>query len=170
MKNSSILATLAAVVIVVTCSRIGEEAVSTTQDDMVAVSRMTVSLDRIAAEADLEAFLEYVSEDAVYMPPDEPAIVGKQAIRNWYANHYEHFTVDLQHEPLETDVFGDIIIHRGNALFSMTPRAGGESMSAYNKYLFVIKKQPDGSLKIWRAIFNSNVPPGAQSSDATGGA
>jgi ketosteroid isomerase-like protein len=158
MKTSSILAILAAVVIAVTCAREGEESAGTTPEDIVAVNRMLVSLDGIAAEADLESFLGYVSDDAVFMPPDEPTVVGKQAIRDWYAGLYERFALELTHEPRETDAFGDIIIHRGNATGRMAPRAGGEPISFDNKYLFVIKKQPDGSLRIWRAIYNSNEP------------
>ncbi len=158
MKTSSMLAILAAVVIAITCSRAADEPAGTTADDMVAVSRMLVSLDRLAAEADLESFLGYVSDDAVFMPPDESAIVGAQAIREWYANLYELFTLEMTHEPLEVDVFGNVIVHRGNAKGIMTPKAGGEPITFDNKYLFVIKKQPDGSLKVWRAIFNSNTP------------
>ncbi len=121
------LAILAAVVIVITCSRAADEPAGTTADDMVAVSR-------------------------------ESASVGMQAIREWYANLYELFTLEMTHEPLEVDVFGDVIVHRGNAKGIMTPKARGEPIAFDNKYLFVIKKQSDGSLKVWRAIFNSNTP------------
>lgn len=126
---------------------------------MVAVSRMLVTFDRLAAEADLASFLDYILDDAVFMPPDGPAIVGKRLIASWYGDLYDKFIVEMTHEPLETDVFGDIIIHRGNARGTMTPRTGAEPIAFDNKYLFVLRKQSDGSLKIWRAIFNSNRPP-----------
>jgi ketosteroid isomerase-like protein len=126
---------------------------------MVAVSRMLVTFDRLAAEADLTSFLDYILDDAVLMPPDEPAIVGKRLIASWYGGLYGQFFVEITHEPLETDVFGDIIIHRGNARGTMTPRTGAEPVEFDNKYLFVLRKQTDGSLKVWRAIFNSNQLP-----------
>ncbi|KPK83172.1 MAG: hypothetical protein AMS25_00780 [Gemmatimonas sp. SM23_52] len=159
MKTSHMLATVALVIIGITCARIGEDRVATSEDDMVAVARMLVSLDRIAAEEDLEEFLSYVADDAVFMPPDEPAIVGVQAIAAWYRNAYHQVDFEMTHEPLEVDAAGDHIIHRGNATGTMTPEGGGEPIPLDNKYLMVLKKQPDGSLKLWRACFNSNAPP-----------
>jgi ketosteroid isomerase-like protein len=138
------------------CSSGGQRAWSTTEEDMVAVSRMLVTFDRLAAEADLAGFLDYILDDAVLMPPDGPAIVGKRLIASWYSDLYDQFVLDMTHEPLETDVFGDIIIHRGNARGTMTPKTGAEPIAFDNKYLFVLRKGSDGSLKIWRAMFNSN--------------
>jgi ketosteroid isomerase-like protein len=146
-----IISTLAAA-----CSSGDQRAASTTEEDTVAVSRMLVTFDRLAAEADLAGFLDYILDDAVLMPPDGPAIVGKRLIASWYSDLYDQFVLDMTHEPLETDVFGDIIIHRGNARGTMTPKTGAEPIAFDNKYLFVLRKGSDGSLKIWRAMFNSN--------------
>lgn len=159
MKTSHMLATVAIVIIAITCSRLGEQRVATTEDDMVAVARMLVSLDRIAAEEDLEELLSYVADDAVLMPPDEPAVIGVQAIAAWYRNAYDQVDFEMTHEPLEVDAAGDLIIHRGNATGTMTPASGGEPIRFDNKYLMVIRRQPDGSLQVWRVCFNRNAPP-----------
>ncbi|MGD2215484.1 MAG: hypothetical protein PVJ64_01955 [Gemmatimonadales bacterium] len=90
------------------------------------------------------------------MPPDEPAIVGRRAIAEWYRNLYDVMQFDMTHEPLDVDVFGELIIHRGNARRTMTPKNGGEPIPFDNKYLMVLEQQPDGSLQIWRAMFHSN--------------
>jgi ketosteroid isomerase-like protein len=145
---------------VVACSSENRPA-STTQEDMVAVSRMLVTLDRLAAAGDTEGLLEYVSDDAVFMPPNEGAIIGKRQISDWYGALFESFDVALSLEPLETDVFGRIIIHRGNATGTLQPRSGTAPTAFDTKHLFIIRKEADGSLKIWRAIFNDNPPEGA---------
>jgi len=156
MKTSWMLAIFAAAVIAITCSQATEEPAKTTADDMVAVARMVSSLDTFAADADIESFLAYVADDAVMLPPGEPAVVGKSAIRDWYTVFYANFTMDMTHESLEVDAFGDIIINRGNATGTMTSKAGGEPIPFDNKYLFVLKRQDDGSLQVWRAAFNEN--------------
>ncbi len=138
------------------CSSSGDRGAATTEGDMIAVARLMVTLDRIQAEADLEEFLGLVPDDAVFMPPDEPAIVGRRAIGEWYQSLYDALRIDITHEPLEVDVFGDMIVHRGNARGTMTPRSGGEPIPFDNKYLMVLEKRPDGSLQVWRAVFNSN--------------
>lgn len=138
------------------CSAAGDRSTTTTEEDMVAVARLLSTVDRIQAEADLEEFLGLVSEDAVYMPPDEAAVVGRRAIAEWYRRFYDMVQMDVTHEPLEIDVFGDVIVHRGNARGTLTPKNGGEPLTFDNKYLMVLGKRADGSLEIWRAMFNSN--------------
>lgn len=127
---------------------------------MIAVSRMLVTLDRLAADGDMEAFLEYFSEDAVMMPPDEVALIGIRQIGDWHRALLDRFEVDVSHEPLETDVFDEVIIHRGNVRGTLRPKTGAAPVALNDKYLFVIRKSPDGSLKIWRAIANANPPVG----------
>jgi ketosteroid isomerase-like protein len=39
------------------------------------------------------------------------------------------------------------------------PKAGGPESLFDGKFLTVFKRQPDGSWKIYRDCFNSNVPP-----------
>lgn len=125
-----------------------------------AVSRLLVTLDRLWAEGNLEGLLEYVSEDAVLMPPDEAALTGRRRIGAWQRAFYADFSVELSHEPLETDVFGDMIVHRGKVRGTLLPKSGAAPRTFDDKYLLVIRKRPDGSLKIWRAIFNSNPTDG----------
>jgi uncharacterized protein (TIGR02246 family) len=156
MKTSWMLAVFAAAVIAVTCSQAEDEDTTTTADDMVAVARMVSSFDTFAANEDIESFLAYVADDAVMLPPGEPAIVGKGAIRDWYTVFYANFSNDMTHESLEVDAFRDIIVARGNATGALTPKAGGEPMPFDNKYLFILKRQEDGKLQVWRAAFNEN--------------
>jgi ketosteroid isomerase-like protein len=140
------------------CSQASENQATTTPDDMVAVARLMATLDRVVSEADLEGLAALVSDDAVYMLPEVPAIVGKRAIERWYRNLFETTSVEIHHEPLEMDAAGEYIIHRGVASGTMTPKSGGAPAEFDDKYLFVIRRTPDGSLQIWRAIFNSNAP------------
>lgn len=156
-RTTCVVAT--AIVAVVACTSADGPA-STTHEDIVAVSRMLVTLDRLAADGDLEGLLEYVSDDAVFMQPDEAAIIGRRQIGAWYRALYEDFNLEISHEPLETDVFGHIIVHRGNTKGTLEPKSGAAPTAFDRKYLFVIRKEADGSLKIWRAIFNNNPPAG----------
>lgn len=49
---------------------------------------------------------------------------------------------------------------RGTYSVKRTPVAGGETVETDGKYMTIFKRQADGSWKIYRDIFNSNVPPG----------
>ncbi len=151
----SVFTGLTLTLLVTACSRQTDRA-QTTQADMVAVARLMVTLDRVVSEEDLDGFLALVSEDAVYMLPDKPAIVGKRAIGEFYRTLFAATNIEIVHQVLEIDVADDLIIHRGNATGSTTRRTDGESVDFDDKYLLVIKRSADGSLRVWRAMMNGN--------------
>jgi hypothetical protein len=65
--------------------------------------------------------------------------------------------IDIKNE--ETVVRGDIAYCRGTFTRVMTPKAGGASVNYDGKFLTILKRQGDGTRKIYRDCFNSNVPP-----------
>jgi len=100
-------------------------------------------------------------ENGIQMPPGTPAVVGKPAIEkgiheSYQALDWEEFIIYLE----EVKVAGDWGYARGTYSASITPRAGGETAFLDGKYLTILKRQPDGSWKIYRDCFNSDVPPG----------
>jgi ketosteroid isomerase-like protein len=105
---------------------------------------------------DIEKSLQYATEDVISMPPDQPPVVGKVALRAWSQKFFGDFSVDMTHQPEETTDFGEIVIHRGNVTGTATPKSGGDPIRLNNKYLWVLRKEPDGTLRVWRSIFNSN--------------
>ena len=58
----------------------------------------------------------------------------------------------------EVEVAGDWGFIRGTSPVTLTPQAGGEPLQDEGKYLSIRKRQPDGSWKIFWAIWNSNNP------------
>jgi ketosteroid isomerase-like protein len=130
-----------------------------TEYEMVAVHSMVEDLDRIAAAEDLDAFMEYIDEDCVALAPYEPAIVGADAIREWYENFYDTYRIEIQHQPGETFAIGDVFIHRGVATSIVTPEDGGAGTGFENKYLMILRRDEGGPFRIWRVAYNSNTPP-----------
>lgn len=159
MKNLIAIGTIVSLLILTTCSQESKQSSYSNETDIKAVEHLIAEFDRCAREGDLETFLSYSMDDVVSLAPNEPAIVGKDVMRTWYENFYATFDIEMKHEPIETHSFGDAVIHRGNATGTITPKVGGEPLHFNNKYLFVLRRQTDGSLKVWRAVFNSNTPP-----------
>ncbi len=134
----------------------GDEHV-TSAAEMVAVSRLMVTFDRLAAASDFDGMANLFTDDAVLMPPNEPAIVGKRLIRKRLQEQLGRAALALEHEPLEVDASGRLIVHRGRAVGTVRPKGGGPLLQVDDKYLFVLRTEQDGSLRIWRAIYNSNI-------------
>ena len=121
------------------------------------------TLDKYSAAMnaeDSDLWISLWDENGIQMPPNAPAVVGKPAIEkgireSYQALDWEKFTIRLE----EVKVAGDWGFARGTCSASITPKAEGETAFIDFKYLTILKRQPDGSWKIFRDCFNSNLPP-----------
>ena len=108
---------------------------------------------------DIESNLAGFTDDQVYMPPDAQPIHGKPDLKaaiQWWIDNFE---VSIEMMPEETIVSGDWAFQWGILKGSMRPREGGDRTPMDWKFMYIYKRQADGSWKIARDIFNSNVPP-----------
>ena len=110
---------------------------------------------------DLELWLSLHADDVVKMGPDAPAIFGMEELRADNEPAFDSLTFEMALYPEEAYVDGDLGYARGTYSISITPKAGGETISLMpdGKYLTICKRQPDGSWKISHDCYNSNVPP-----------
>lgn len=96
------------------------------------------------------------TEDAIVMPPDTPAVQGWDAIKSYILT--EGTVLDFKIQMLEIEGEGDLAYVRGTyAMTVMLPGASGPTKGT-GKYIEIWRKQPDGSWKVIRDIFNSDMP------------
>ena len=138
------------------CSRGAE---GDTAADLAAIDALR--LEHVAAvnAGDLEAMLATMTDDVVYLPPGQPAALGTEALRSAVQPYYEQFEVHLSMNAEETVAAGDWAFEWGHGSNSLRPLAGDDTVHLEFKYLYVYQRQPDGSWKIARDIFNENPPP-----------
>jgi ketosteroid isomerase-like protein len=142
------------------CGRESPKLVQASAADSAAVAQVVATFDSCARAGALDVFLSYIADDAVVLAPDQPALVGKQAIRDFYRSLYGSLTIEGRHEPIETHSIGDLVVSRGEVRATATPQAGGQAITVNSKYLMLLRRQAGGSLQLWRAAFNPNTPPG----------
>jgi ketosteroid isomerase-like protein len=104
---------------------------------------------------DWKGDLDLYAEDAIQMPPNQVAVQGKAAILAW-DEAFPPFS-NFQEKSLEVEGQGNMAYDRGT--YSMTVTlAGKEPIEEHGKYLTIWRKQADGSWKISRTIYNSDLP------------
>ncbi len=131
-----------------------------TEADIEAVKNLTEEYDAAINSGDLDSWVSLYTDDAVRMPPNSPALVGKDAIRSVMQSSFEKYTFDIKETTEEVIVAGDWAFARGTYTYTITPKAGGEPIGDDSgKWMAFNKRQPDGSWKIYRNIFNSDLPP-----------
>ena len=123
-----------------------------------AVNAISTRYSSALNAGDLDSWLSLWTDDGIQLPPGEPPVVGKDQIRARNQGLLDEFTVNLSSTSAEVGVAGDWAFDRGAYTATLTPKGGGRTIPIDGKYLTILKRQPDGSWKIYRDIFNSNGP------------
>ena len=108
---------------------------------------------------DVDGWITLWDDNAVRMAPNAPAVHGKAAIRETVSGallsvDFEEFTINNE----EVQVFGDFGFARGSYSF-VNAMVEDDPVPLEGKYLTILKRQPDGSWKVYCDCFNSNTPP-----------
>lgn len=103
------------------------------------------------------------TDDAILMPPNHPPLEGKPAIEKYLAEIGSQLQAsNFQLSILEVDVQGDTTIVCGTYSNSFMVPGSDAPMEDRGKTMNVWKRQADGSWKLHRDIWNSNMPiPGS---------
>jgi len=111
---------------------------------------------------DADGWAAAFADDAVQMPPNGPANVGKDQIQAFCGAMLSAFGAEFSLAPEEVRSAGaDWAFERGTYEITLSPKAGGEPINDAGKYITLYQRQPDGSWAMARDIWNtSNPPPG----------
>ncbi len=115
----------------------------------------------------LDSLAAVQTADVVLMPPNEPAVSSSDAVRTWAQNIYNQFTVTGRYTEDEATVAGDWAIERYAGELTLTPKAGGASITERIKGIHVYRRQPDGSWRIAQDVWNTDAPPPAPAAAGT---
>jgi ketosteroid isomerase-like protein len=124
-----------------------------------AVEAATAAFHQALRTNDADALFEYVADDVLMMPPGEPAVRGKGAMREWYAGFLSHYhTTSLTLSDPEVLVGDGWAAELGSYEWGLEPAAGGELVLDRANYMQLWKSQPDGQWRFEREIWNSSAP------------
>ena len=107
---------------------------------------------------DATALARLYTENAVLMPPGEPAVTGRKAIELKLQTTFDRFTAVLNVTFDEIEISGDWAFERGSYTLTLTPKVEDEPIREVGKYLLILRRNSDGSWKLARDIWNSDPP------------
>lgn len=142
------------------------QAPATNEDVEAAVNAIWDEYEASVIAGDIDRWIAQWTEHGVQMPPNEPLVEGKENIyARVAANMAAGPTTDFVITPLETTSAGDWAYSRGVYTVTFPLGDSGEQGMIDGKFMTVLQRQPDGTWKIHRDIYNSNVPPAAPEAD-----
>ena len=107
---------------------------------------------------DPDALAAFVTENVFLMPPNQPPVVGLEAVRAYWTEGFRVASSHLEISSEDLQVVGDLAIERFGWTVETQPAGGGARAKDNGKGLWVWRRQPDGSWKLAQAINNSENP------------
>jgi uncharacterized protein (TIGR02246 family) len=122
--------------------------------DIQAIRNITEKWQVAINAGDLDTLMSFYSEDAIKIPPNEPAVRGKDAIRSGYQKLFEKNIRQEKHVVADIKISGDLAVTNTTwTLPGITEKAEGPSKPTGN-WIRIFGRQPDGSWKIIYMIWS----------------
>jgi len=154
LSTTILVITLAMLCFAISCQKQDTEA------DIAAINELYNQYCLRANSGDLDGFISLWGDNAIRMDPDIPAIFGKEQIREFFKTSFEQFNANVAiYGETEVQVADDLAFSRGTYTLSLAPKEEGPTIYIDGKWLDILKRQTDGSWKIYIDCVNYNAPP-----------
>jgi len=117
--------------------------------DVKAIEGMLEQLSAAYLARDWDGFTSFFTEDAVWMPPDQPPLIGKDAWWSWIGGGWHQSTIQ------EQDTGSQEIVVEGDWAYGWHKETQrGPDWQTNFKGIFIMQRQVNDSWKIARYCFN----------------
>jgi ketosteroid isomerase-like protein len=108
----------------------------------------------------LEPILKFYVADAVFLQPTGERITGSAALRTLFQTIMATFNSDLTLHSQNLETSGDLAYDSGDFQETLTTIATGAKITAKGSYIFIFKRQANGSWQIVQNVWTGTPPPG----------
>lgn len=121
---------------------------------------------KVTGTTGVDGYLSFFADEATLLPPNNPNLTGKDAIREWASEGFAApgFAVSWQPTQAEVSRTGDLGYTVGTYEVTVND-AEGNPVTERGKNLVIWKKQRDGSWKVVAGAWNSDQPSSASATD-----
>jgi ketosteroid isomerase-like protein len=120
---------------------------------------------QLALDGDWDGVAELYHPEAIQMPPDQPAVVGREAIRKALSRtlgaeggvRLEEFSLRIH----EAEGIGELVYVRAAYRLKLTvaARDGQASIEQHGPYINILRRDDGGHWRIYRQIYSRDHPP-----------
>ena len=147
---------------IVACAPAAEEPVgeaSTTEADVEAIQKTLADFEAAFNAGEVETLLTFYTVDTIIMPPNQPSVTGRDALRRWFQDFFSQFEVNqFTTSQEDVSVTRDRAYSRGVFSWNLSPKEGGQPVQDTAKWIAIWQRGPDGSWKASHDIWNSDNP------------
>ena len=140
----------------------GEPSTSTwepTLNDEHAIRQLIRAWYEAVASSDVDQLVSFLTDDAVAMIAERPALVGRDAVEEGFRAYFDLYRQALDIQVDEVQVSGDLAFARINEETQVYPVDRQEAVHVSQKAMFVyLRDDHDGPWRVGRFIANLNKP------------
>jgi ketosteroid isomerase-like protein len=123
--------------------------------DLAAITAFNARYLKAINTGDIATLSGLTDDDHVMLIPGRAPLQGKAANDAANGRYFEQFNVAERWDPVETVIDGKLAYQRGTITATATPKAGGAARTSSGSFLRIYRRQPDGSWRMTRDMFNS---------------
>ncbi len=147
----------------------GKPAQPSLEQDQKAIEQLHQRDIAASIALDVDSLLAIRTDDIVYLVPGHPPIVGQDAVRKYMQDIRRQLAnwdmVGYEENWQEVRVVGDTAIEWGTLSVRVKPPDSNRESAALRGIMQELRRQPDGSWKIARVIWNVQSPQPAPSTE-----
>ncbi len=128
------------------------------ETDLAGIAAFNVKYLKAINDGDINALSALTDDDHIALAPGSAPLLGKAANDAVNGRAYQQFRIDEHWTPLETVIDGNLAYQRGSFTVVATPKAGGTARNVAGSFLRIYRRQPDGSWRMTRDMFNTGPP------------
>jgi uncharacterized protein (TIGR02246 family) len=152
------MVTLIAALVLTACTPTEQPKAADPEADKAAINKVRDDFMAAFNAGDAVKVGDIYAETAVVMDAGQPTIQGRAAIVEHNKMFFDTNMAKISLAPRATMTSGDLAFDEGTYMIEMTPKAGGQAMTAEGRYLVVLQRGADG-WKVIEDIGNTVAPP-----------
>jgi ketosteroid isomerase-like protein len=107
---------------------------------------------------DTETLMADLTDDMVYQAPNEPEIVGKEAVRKWVAGYFDAYRTTWEKNSIGFTVIGDWAFERYEYKSSDIDKKTGAVTTDKGKGVNIFRRGTDGKWRVAIDGWSSDIP------------
>lgn len=105
----------------------------------------------------IDKYVNILGEDAVWIPPGQQPIIGREAFKQWLAPFFGKFSYDFSISDEKFIVSGNWAFERAKFTSKMTPNCGGDPMTHFGTFTIFWHRNEENKWHIERYIDDTNI-------------
>ena len=107
--------------------------------------------------ADIPTMSEFVTEDTVGMPPNQPQIVGRDASQEFWKQGFAIAESSMTISSPDLIVAGGIAVDCFNWTMKIVPHDGSAALEDTGECVWIWRREEDGAWRLASSIWNSDL-------------